>query len=202
MHTLLCLNAEALPETLSWNPPLSDEEFEALCLENDSVTLERTKEGEIVVSPQTGDDTSRANAEITKQLGIWWDTHERGAVYDSSGGFFLPDTSSMGPDAAYVTPENLGSREGRGRRMARRCPDFVIELLSSSDRLPKAQAKMRDWMANGAKLGWLVDPYRRQLTVYAAGEEPEVFAGDSIEGRGPVEGFTLNLAKVWRYYET
>jgi hypothetical protein len=42
--------------------------------------------------------------------------------------------------------------------MARHCPDFVIELLSSSDRLPKAQAKMKDWIANGAKLVWLIDP--------------------------------------------
>lgn len=86
--------------------------------------------------------------------------------------------------------------------MAHHCPDFVIELMSSSDRLPKAQAKMSDWIANGAKLAWLIDPYRRQVTIYAPDRDPLTVSGDSISGSGPVEGFTLNLAKVWRFYET
>jgi Uma2 family endonuclease len=202
MSTLLHLNPEALPETISWKRPLSDDEFEAFCLENDSVQLERTKEGEIIMTPLTGDDTGSANAEVNWQLGNWWHTHERGRVYDSSTGFFLPDGSNLSPDAAYVLPENLGPREGRGRKMAHHCPDFVIELLSSSDRLPKAQAKMNDWIANGAALGWLIDPYQRQVTVYAVNQTPRTVSEESIEGHGPIEGFTLNLAKVWRFYET
>jgi Uma2 family endonuclease len=199
---LLHLDAEALPETLSWDRPLSDDEFEALCRENDSVQLERTKDGEILMSPLTGDDTGSANAEIARQLGNWWNAHERGRVYDSSTGFFLPDGSSYSPDAAYVLPEKLGPREARGRKIAHHCPDFVIEMLSSFDRLRKAQAKMDDWIANGAALAWLVDPYQRQVTVYAPGLEPRTVSAELIEGSGPVEGFTLNLAKVWRFYET
>jgi Uma2 family endonuclease len=202
MSTLLHLNPEALPETISWDRPLSDDEFEALCLENDSVQLERTKDGEIVVTPLTGDDTGSANAEIARQLGNWWHTHERGRVYDSSTGFFLPDGSNLSPDAAYVRPENLGPREGRGRKMAHHCPDFVIELLSSSDRLGKAQAKMNDWIANGAALAWLIDPYQRQVTVYEPNRALRTVSAESIQGGGPVEGFTLNLAKVWRFYES
>ncbi len=201
MNALL-LNPETLPERISWNPPLTDDEFESLAMANDFFLLERTKEGEILVTPATGDDTGRANAEITRQLGNWWHNHERGAVYDSSTGFFLPDSSNMSPDAAYVLPENLGPREGRGRRMAHHCPDFVIELLSGSDRLVKAQAKMQDWIANGAQLGWLVDPYRQQVMVYAPGKSAEVVTGNSVAGSGPVEGFVLNLANIWRFYET
>lgn len=169
---------------------------------NDLLHLERTKEGEIIVTPQTGDDTGSANAEISKQLGIWWDTHERGRVYDSSTGFFLPDSSNLSPDAAYVLPEKLGPRSGRGAKMAHHCPDFVIELLSSSDPLRKAEAKMNDWIANGTALAWLIDPYQRQVTVYAPGQPPHIVSGASLEGSGPVEGFTLNLDKVWRFYET
>jgi Uma2 family endonuclease len=201
MNALL-LNPETLPERIFWNPPLTDDEFEELAMANDFFQLERSSDGEILMTPQTGDDTGRANAEITRQLGNWWHTHERGAVYDSSTGFFLPDGSNMSPNAAYVSPENLGPREGRGRKMAHRCPDFVIELLSSSDRLPKAQKKMQDWIANGAKLGWLIDPYQRQVTVYAPGKQPEVVSEESVEGGVPVAGFKLNLAQVWRYYET
>jgi Uma2 family endonuclease len=202
MSTLVHLEIGSLPNRLLWDPPLTDDEFESFALANDLLHLERTKEGEVLVTPATGDDTGRANAEIIKQLGIWWDTHERGAVYASSTGFFLPDGSNLSPDAAYVLPENLGPREGRGRRMAHHCPDFVIELLSSSDRLPEAQAKMNDWIANGAALAWLIDPYQRQVTVYAANQAPQTISAESIEGADPVKGFTLNLAKVWRFYET
>jgi Uma2 family endonuclease len=202
MSTLLHLNPEALPRTISWDCPLSDDEFEALCLENDNVRLERSKEGKVIMTPLTGDDTGRANAEIARQLGNWWHTHLRGAVYDSSTGFYLPDGSNFSPDAAYVLPEKLGPREGRGRKMAHRCPDFVIELLSSSDRLRDAKAKMNDWVANGAALAWLIDPYQRQVTIYTAGQAPQVTSTDSIEGSGPIEGFTLNLAEIWRLYES
>ncbi|AXC13741.1 hypothetical protein ACPOL_4469 [Acidisarcina polymorpha] len=202
MGTLLYLDPAALPETISWDPPLSDDEFEALAVANEFLQLERTKEGEVIVTPQTGDDTGRANAEIIKQLGIWWDTHERGAVYDSSTGFFLPDGSNLSPDAAYVLPEKLGPRSGRGAKMARHCPDFVIELLSSSDRLSKAYTKMDNWIANGAGLAWLIDPYQRQVTVYAPEQAAQIVSGELISGSGPVEGFILNLAKVWRFYET
>ena len=202
MGTLLQLEVNSLPERLSWDRPLSDEEFEAIALANEFVQLERTREGEITVTPQTGDDTGRANAEIIRQLGNWWHTHEQGAVYDSSTGFFLPDGSNLTPDAAYVLPETLGPRAGRGSKMAHHCPDFVIELLSSSDRRSKAEAKMQSWIANGAKLAWLVDPYARQVTIYTPGQSPEVVSSQSVKGTGPVEGFILDLAKVWRFYET
>ncbi|HZD48915.1 MAG TPA: Uma2 family endonuclease [Silvibacterium sp.] len=202
MNALLHLDSEALPHSLPWNPPLSDDDFEALCFANDWIQFERTKDGEILMHTPAGGDTGSANAEIIKQLSVWWDTHERGRVYDSNTGFFLPDGSMYSPDTAYVLPENLGPRERRGRKMAHHCPDFVIEQLPQSDRLPKAQAKMRDWIANGAALGWLIDPYKRQVTVYASGKPPLNISADSVEGSGRVAGFILDLSKVWRFYET
>lgn len=202
MNALLHLDIKSLPERLVWNPPLSDEEFEALCFENDLIQLERTKEGQILMHAPASLPTSSANAEIIKQLSLWWDSHERGRVYDSNGGFFLPDKSMLSPDAAYVLPETLGPRSERGDKLGRRCPDFVIELLSPSDSLRKTQEKMKNWIANGAALGWLIDPRKRRVTVYSADKPPAQVTGDSVAGSGPVEGFTLDLARVWRMYET
>jgi len=202
MNALLHLDIEALPERLVWNPPLSDEEFEALCFENDLIQLERTKEGQILMHAPASLKTSSANAEVIKQLGLWWDTHERGTVYDSNGGFFLPDKSMLSPDAAYMLPETTSRPSGSGAKLGRRCPDFLIELLSPSDSLRKTQAKMQNWIANGASLGWLIDPRKRRVTVYGPGKAPVHVSGEFVEGSGPVEGFTLNLAKVWRFYES
>jgi Uma2 family endonuclease len=188
MNALLYLDVEALPEKLVWNRPLSDEEFEALSFENDLIQLERTKEGQILMHAPASDDTSSANSEITKQLGLWWDTHERGRVYDSNGGFFLPDKSMLSPDAAYTLPQRLGPRSGRGAKLARGCPDFVIELLSASDSLGKTQAKMKNWIANGASLGWLIDPRKRRTTVYSQVGEPFHVADERIQEAGQSRG--------------
>ena len=58
--------------------------------------------------------------------------------------------------------------------------------------------KMREWIANGSQLGWLINPDDRSVEIYHPNGEPELRAGvESIEGEGPVEGFTLNLRRVW-----
>lgn len=103
----------------------------------------------------------------------------------------------MHPDAAYVGPERLETLpRGALRSFPPVCPDFVIELLSESDSPANAAEKMRDWIANGAQLGWLIDPYARQVTVYRPGQAPESVRALEIAGDSPVEGFVLDLARV------
>ena len=202
MRALLHLDAEALPRSLVWEKPLTDEEFEELCFENDDVNFERTKEGEIRMTPLTGGLTGSGNAEIGAQLHSWWRTLRRGRVFDSSAGFFLPDGSMFNPDAAYIGPEKLATLSRRElERLPHICPDFIIELLSRTDSLHAAKEKMESWIANGTSLAWLVDPYRRNVLVYRPNSPVEIFAGSSIQGEGPVAGFTLDLNEVWQCYE-
>jgi Uma2 family endonuclease len=108
----------------------------------------------------------------------------------------------LSPDAAYVSAERLkGVTREDHDGFPRVCPDFVIELFSKTDRRPAATAKMESWIANGARLGWLIDPYRKTVDVYGAGSYDVVSGVGSIAGSGPVEGFTLDLSEVWRCYE-
>ena len=202
MATVLRIDASTLPRVLILAPPISDEEFEALCRENRDVRLERTKEGAVRVNPPTGGWTGSGNSEITFQLTNWWSKHERGRVFDSSTGFRLPDGSTLSPDACYLSEERLRRLPKGGLRgFPRVCPDFVIELFSESDSLPEVQQKMGDWIANGAQLGWLIDPYQRQVFVYRPDREAEQVTGNRIAGDGPVEGFVLDLSRVWKRYE-
>ena len=201
MSTLLRMDAETLPRTVVFTPPLTETEFEVLCRESDNIRFERTKDGTIWMNPPAGGWTSDGNAEIIHQLRGWWDIHEQGRVFDSSAGFRLPDGSILSPDAAYASAEALSRLpKGELKGLARLCPDFVIELLSESDALSKLKQKMQDWMANGAALGWLVDPYARQVIVYRKGEIPVIVDGNSVSAHGPVQGFVLNLSKVWTRY--
>ncbi len=202
MNAVLHLPVKTLPVSLASPTFLSDDDFEALCFANDWFRLERTKEGEVLVHAPAGGFTSKGNSEINRQLGNWWVGHRRGVVFDSNCGFFLPDGSMLGPDAAYVTADKMrGLRKGDLVKLPRFCPDFVVELLSPSDRLKPAKAKMERWIENGVSVGWLIDPYKKRVFVYQPNTETTIVTSSSVDGTGPIDGFTLDLAEVWRCYE-
>jgi Uma2 family endonuclease len=199
--TLLPIDV-ATPRSAVLDPPLTDAELEALSIASDWFRLERSREGKILMHPPAGGLTSDGNAEITSQLRVWWKTHRLGRVFDSNGTFFLADSSMLSPDASYVLPNKLkGLTKDELTGFPRVCPDLVIELLSISDSLPKAQEKMERWIENGATLGWLIDPYKKKVDVYVPGSETAIESGNTVRGQGPVEGFTLDLDELWRCYE-
>jgi Uma2 family endonuclease len=178
-------------------PRLTDAEFEALCAANDFISFERTREGEILMNAPAGAFTSQGNANLLGQLYAWWKTHRQGTIYDSNAGFFLLDSSMLSPDAAYIRPEKLkGLSRDDLTGFPRLCPDFVMELLSKSDGLPKAKVKMERWIENGAAVGWLIDPYKKKVHVYQSGGKAIVVSGHSVAGSGPVEGFSLDLDEL------
>ena len=202
MRAHLPVDAILSPRSLVFEPPLTDAQLEQFCFLNEIARIERTKDGVILMNPPAGATTSDGNAEVITQLRTWWKTHRRGRVYDSNAGFYLGDGSMLSPDAAYLSEETL-------KRVTRQdhegfphvCPDFVIELFSKTDRRAAATAKMKSWIANGAQLGWLIDPYRKTVDLYDAGSHELVSAAESVAGSGPVAGFTLDLREVWRCYE-
>lgn len=201
MNTYLEIPALS-PRSIVLTPPLTDEEFEHLSESYSLGSIERTKEGKIIVNAPAGGLTSDGNSEVNRQLRNWWMQHRRGRVFDSSGGFFLPDGSMLNPDAAYVTAAQLeGLTRNDLARFPRIAPAFVIELRSESDRLSNAAEKMEAWIANGVEVGWLIDPEAKQVHVYAKGCEARVESGTSVAGSGPVDGFVLDLEEVWRCYE-
>lgn len=200
MNTVL--EIPKLVSSVVLEPALTDEEFETLCMTTESVKLERSKEGKIIVNPPAGLDSSSGNIEISRQLANWWREHRMGRVFDSSAGFFLPDGSSLSPDGGYASAEQMRglSREDR-KHFGRFAPAFVIELRSARDNLPECKKKMETWMQNGSKLGWLIDPHQRKVWVYEPGKPPRSKSGNKITGTDAVEGFVLDLEAVWSCYE-
>jgi Uma2 family endonuclease len=191
-----------MSRTVIFRPPLSDDELEEFCSVNDALRIERTSGGVIEMNPPTGGLTGGGSGEITRQLFNWWDSRQCGRVFDSNTGFFLPDGSMLSPDASYATAEQLRDlTRDQLARFPRLCPAFVIELVSPSDKLSDLRRKMERWMKNGAQLGWLIDPDERRAYAYEPGREPRLVSAPALEGTGPVEGFTLDLARVWRHYE-
>jgi Uma2 family endonuclease len=187
-----------LPATLT-APPMSDDEFAEFCAEHPDLFFEMTAEGELIVMPPTYSDTGAENFEIAGQLRVWARNDGRGVGCDSSTGFVLPNGARRSPDASWTLKSRIRQLNPASRsRFWHLCPDFVIELQSSSDRPRKLRDKMREYLANGAQLGWLIDPEHRSVTIYRKDAEPETRTDlDSISGEGPVAGFELDLALVW-----
>lgn len=186
-----------LPLRIASDEPLSLDRFWEFCAENRDVRCERLPNGEIVVMTPTKRNMGSRNGYIVRMLGNWADEDGRGEYYDSSTGFEQPDGAVLSPDAAWVSWERLRGAERDGKELPL-CPQFVVELRSDSDRLAPAQEKMRVWMSYGAELGWLFDLQRKMVEIYRPGRAMEEQEGHSaVYGEEPVDGFVLELGKVW-----
>ena len=158
-----------LPKTIGLY--VTQEQFAALAAANRDLRLERTAHGELIVNPPTGWETGERNTSLTGQLYRWYEENENlGKAFDSSTGFILPNGATRSPDASWVSQERWEALtpEQKGT-FANICPDFVVELRSSSDSLKSLQAKMREYIDNGARLGWLIDPQQRRVEIYRPG---------------------------------
>jgi Uma2 family endonuclease len=178
---------------------MSPEEFYDFCAANPDLRIEQTAEGEVVIVPPTGAETGYRNNELARQLGNRSRQDGRGRAFDSNVEYLLPDGSAMSPDASWVERSRLArlTREQK-RKFPPLVPDFVVELTSPSDRLPRVRKKMEAWIANGVKLGWLIDADRRTAYTYSPHREPEkLIAPPKLKGEGPVAGFVLDLAEIW-----
>lgn len=179
---------------------LSEEDYLAFCLANPGVRCERTAEGEIVIVPSAGGEGAYRSGDALGQLSNWADREGAGKAFDSSVEFLLPDGSALSPDASWVSNESLERLSWEQRReFLRLCPEFVIEVMSPSDRLKPAKAKMERWIENGVQLGWLIDGDHQTIYVYRAGRNPVTRRGaQELAAEGPVKGFVLQLGAIWR----
>jgi len=179
--------------------PLSDEEFYSFCVANPDLRIERTAEGEIVIMPPTGFETSNRNAGLTAQLYAWARRDGRGTALDSNVEYILPSGAARSPDASWIPRSRLADlTPEQKKKFPPLCPDFVVELRSPSDRLSRVESKMREWIENGARLGWLIDPETRTVYIYRPGQTTERLVNpDRVQGDAPVESFVLEMAGIW-----
>ena len=192
---------EILPVKLRLHPviDLTDDQLFDFCQINDQWRIELTSEGELLIMPPTGGEAGNQNSEINIDLGVWARQDSTGVIFDSSAGFRLSNGAMRSPDAAWVLRSRLAQlTRAEKQKFIPLCPDFVIELRSPSDRLSTVQAKMQEWMANGARLGWLLDPEQRRVYIYGPQglvetlESPSAISGDPV-----MPGFILNLQRIW-----
>jgi len=153
-----------------------------------------------VIAPPEGGESAYRNTETSVGLGIWESNDERGRAFGPTVQFFLPDGSCLSPDAAWVSNEAIaGLTKAQRKKYLPLTPEFVIEVLSLSENLKNAKAKMEVWIKNGVQLAWLIDGDAETVYIYRKGHPMKTRRHlKELAGEGPVEGFVLNLTQIWQ----
>lgn len=180
---------------------LSDDDFYQLCQDNPQFQLERDANHNIIIMPPAYPDSSEDGLEAAYQLKHWSRTlaPEPGHTYESSAGFRLDNGAIRAPDAAWLSHARRLVAEKVGGFLAT-CPEFVIKILSPSDRLSVTQAKMEEYLANGAQLGFLLDVATETAYVYRPGQPAQTVQGydQELSGEPVLPGFALDLRPLRR----
>jgi Uma2 family endonuclease len=172
-------------------------EFEKLCQDNPDLRLELTEDGQLITMAPAGWESSKRNSKLNSRVEVWNEQLGLGEVFDSSGGFTLPNGAVRSPDVTWIEQSKL---EDISPDIAfpEVVPDFVIELRSKSDSLKTLREKMAEYRSNGVRLGWLINPQQKQVEIYRLGQDVEVLQSPTmLSGEDVLPGFTLDLGAIF-----
>jgi Uma2 family endonuclease len=178
---------------------MDEKQFFDFCQINDELRIERSADGDIIImTPECG-SSGYGNTELNFYFRIWAKADGTGKVFGPSTGFILPNKAMRSPDVAWVLNSRLDKlSDEEWNQFLPLCPDFVAELRSPTDRLGTLQKKMDEYIANGARLGWLLDPMRKQVHIYRPRKKPEILDEPTeISGDPVLRSFTLDVLEIW-----
>ena len=178
---------------------LTDEQFEQLAAANQDLQLELTAKGELIIMPPTGGETGDRNFELDGQLWYWNRQTRLGKAFDSSTGFRLPKGGTRSPDVAWISMERWEAlTPAQRKKFLPLCPDFAVELVSETDDVEETRTKMHEYINNGLRLGWLINPRTRQVEIYRPNQAVEVLQSPAtLSGEEVLPGFVLDLQPIF-----
>ena len=190
---------------------LTDDALFELFELNEPLTFERTAEGDLVIVPPPSGPSPMMGARISAQILNWIDAGAGGEVRDASGGYKLGETpppeeeekqAERAPDVSWFPQELVDSLDfdAYEDETPNLCPPFIVEIISAKQRVAPQKRKLREWMAYGVQLGWLIDRKRGKAWIYRAGQlEPEELdEPETLSGEDVLQGFTLDCALIWK----
>jgi Uma2 family endonuclease len=191
------------PFTIPQGFRITPEQFEQLADVEQSARLELTASGELIVMSPTGGTAGRKNSRLTQKLRNWADQNGKGEVFDSSTVFVLPSGARRSPDVSWIELERWNQlTPAQQDGFPPLAPDFVIELVSPSDlksqRYKDLQAKMQEYLDNGVKLGWLIEPSAKTVEIYRIDRPVEILNNpQTLSGEDILPGFILDLTEIF-----
>ena len=182
---------------------MDDEQFFRFCQLNRDLRIERNARGELILTAPLGGQGGHGELRLARLFDEWAERQGSGLAFGSNTGFKLPNGAIRSPDISWVRNERLEKlSDEEWRKFLPLCPDFVLELRSQSDSLRVLKEKMGEYMANGAQLGWLLDPIRKEIHVYTPSKTPETLENPlTISGEPVLRGSVLDVPQIWASME-
>ncbi len=190
----------ALPIRIPEIPSMDNDRLYNFCVYNPELKIERNHKGELLIMAPTGGETGNRNFFINGIIFAYLKQKSpKGKFFDSSTGFLLPNKAIRSPDASWISADRWNAlRPEERKKFVPLAHDFLIELLSESDELAFAQIKMQEWMENGVRLAWLLDPFQKMSYVYRKNRELEIISGmGTLNGEDVLPDFELDLSGIY-----
>ncbi len=193
-----------LPITLDLRPLLGGktlaeidfDRIEKFLSVNDIYAIEYNETGELIIMPPMLMPGGNLESQLLVEVTLWSRSHG-GLSASSATVFRIPGLGGRGPDASWVSQERLASLDPEQYRTGQICPDFAAEIRSPSNSLAYLRRKMAEYIANGARLAWLIDPLNRRVTVYRPHREPEILADPEVlSGEDIMPGFAFPVGEL------
>lgn len=139
--------------------------------------------------------SSEISSRLIAFLFAWINPRRLGRVFDSAGGFIMPDTNVKAPDVSFVRAARLRQSP---RYFGELVPDLVVEIKSQSDRIKLIETKVLKFIELGAIVGILIDPDEETVTIYRSTGEPTVLGnGDILTVAELFPGWELPVSELW-----
>lgn len=178
---------------------ISDDDYFELCQINELLVIERNKDGDFEIRSLGGGLDGMRSAALTGEIGNWARGNNEGVCFGALTGFTLPNGAVRAPSFAWLKREKWENLpDDQKEKFGTVCPDFVVELSSAVKPVEVLQAKMKEFIENGASLGWLIDADERKVYVYRPNAEVEILENPTeISGDPFLQGFKLSLKEIW-----
>ena len=174
--------------------PDLDQWLEAFSARNAECGLfEITAAGELKIMPLAGIPGYWQESEISAEV-VFYARQHGGRAGGPTGRFRMPDGSRPGPDAVWFSPErwNAASAEQKRPPFTSLAPDFIVAIVSPSNRGPVLARKVNLFLAHGTRLAWVINPPRRLVTIYRPGQAPETLHDpETLDGEDVLPGFVF-----------
>ena len=156
-------------------------------------------DGELVEMPGAGMLHNLIAAIIYESIREVVRTEKIGYVFTDGLGFLLggrPDQLRI-PDVSFVSLENM-PQDGVQEGYCPVSPDLAVEVVSPNDSAAALHDKVRDYLAAGTQIVWVVWPGDRTVTVHSPdGLSRDISSDDELDGGDVIPGLTIRVAHIF-----
>ena len=177
---------------------MTEEEFITFCAANPELQIEQDQYQNVIVMPPTYGESGYCEKKATSKLDDYEEKFN-GVSFGPNSPFRLPNGATRCADACWVSDERWNRlTDNEKKKFFPVVPDFVIEVRSDTDRLKTVKAKMQEWMENGTRLGWLIDPKTKKTHIYREDDSVEIVEGFDkvLSGEDIAPGFKFDLKRL------